>query len=84
MTGSAAARRRISRRIGAVTRRTWPVIQTRNFCVVVAAIALVDVDAAGRNPGQRLQLGDYRPQRVAVDSNGRQMWSIPPPRSAVA
>jgi hypothetical protein len=26
-----AARRRISRRIGAVTRRTWPLIQTRNF-----------------------------------------------------
>jgi 1-deoxyxylulose-5-phosphate synthase len=26
MTGSTAARRRISRRIGAVTRRTWPLL----------------------------------------------------------
>src|ERR1700682_5709838 len=33
MTGSTAARRFISRRIGRVTRRTWPVIHTRNFSV---------------------------------------------------
>jgi hypothetical protein len=32
MTGSTAARRLISRRIEAVTRRTWPEIQTLNLC----------------------------------------------------
>jgi hypothetical protein len=32
MTGSTAARRFISRRLGRVTRRIWPVIQTRNRC----------------------------------------------------
>jgi hypothetical protein len=31
MTGSTAARRFISRRIGLVARRTWLLIQTRNF-----------------------------------------------------
>ena len=35
--------------------------------VIVAAIALVDMDAAGFDPGQLLQLGDDRPQRVAVE-----------------
>jgi hypothetical protein len=34
--------------------------------VVVAAIAFVDVDAAGLDPGQRLQLRDHRSQGVAV------------------
>ena len=34
--------------------------------VVVAAIAFVDVNAAGLDPGQRLQLGDHRPQSVAI------------------
>jgi len=34
--------------------------------VIVAAIALVDMDATGLDPGQLLQLGDDRPQRVAV------------------
>ena len=67
MTGSTAARRFISRRIGRVTRRTWPVIQTRNLCaVVVAAIAFVDMDAAGLDPGQLFELGDHRTQGVAV------------------
>jgi len=33
MTGSTAARRFISRRIGLVTRRAWPLIQTRYFSV---------------------------------------------------
>jgi hypothetical protein len=50
MIGTTAGRRRIPRRISAVTRRTWPLIQTRNFCVVVAAIAFVDVDTAGLDP----------------------------------
>ena len=31
MTGSMAARRRISRRMALVTRRTWPLIQTLNI-----------------------------------------------------
>jgi hypothetical protein len=31
MTGSTAARRFISRRMAAVVRRTWPLIQTRNL-----------------------------------------------------
>jgi hypothetical protein len=34
--------------------------------VAVAAIALVDMNAAGLDAGQRLQLGDHRPERVAV------------------
>jgi hypothetical protein len=34
--------------------------------VVVAAIAFVDVDAAGLDPGQRLQLGNDRAQSVAI------------------
>lgn len=34
--------------------------------VIVAAIAFVDVDATGLDPGQRLQLGDRWPQSVAV------------------
>src|SRR5262249_21433977 len=35
-------------------------------CVVVTAIALVDMDAAGLDPGQRFQFGDHRPQSVAI------------------
>jgi hypothetical protein len=43
------------------------VIQTRNFlCVVVVAIALVDMDATGLDPGQPLQLHDDWRQSVAV------------------
>lgn len=34
--------------------------------VVMAAIAFVDMDAAGLNPGQRFQLGDNRSQGVAI------------------
>ena len=34
--------------------------------VVVAAIALVDMDAAGLDPGELFEIGDDRPQRVAV------------------
>ena len=30
--------------------------------MVVAAVAFVDVDLAGLDPGQRLQFGNYRPQ----------------------
>ena len=33
---------------------------------VVAAVTFVDVNAAGLDPGQRLQLGDDRPQSVAI------------------
>jgi hypothetical protein len=61
-----AARRRISLRMLAVTRRTWPVIHTEAVGVVVAAIPLVDVapdfDTAGR-----LDVGDGRLQRMAVE-----------------
>jgi hypothetical protein len=35
--------------------------------VIVAAIALVDLDAAGLDAGQPLQLGDDRAQGVAVE-----------------
>ena len=35
--------------------------------VIVAAIAFVDMDPAGLDPGQPLELGDHRPQRVAVE-----------------
>jgi hypothetical protein len=34
--------------------------------MVVTAVAFVDVDSAGFDPGQRLQFGNYRPQSVAV------------------
>jgi hypothetical protein len=34
--------------------------------VIVAAVALVDVDAAHRDAGERLQIGDDRTERVAV------------------
>src|SRR5215471_21243377 len=37
------------------------------LCVIVAAVAFVDVNAAGLDPGQRFQLGDHRPQSVAVE-----------------
>jgi hypothetical protein len=40
-TGSTTARRRISRRIGAVTRRTWPLIQTQNTATSALRRALV-------------------------------------------
>ena len=35
--------------------------------VIVAAIALVDVDAAGLDPGQFFEIDDDRPQRVAIE-----------------
>jgi hypothetical protein len=35
--------------------------------VIVAAIAFVDVDAAGLDPGQFFEVGDDRPQGVAVE-----------------
>jgi hypothetical protein len=39
--------------------------------VIVAAIAFVDVDAAGLDPGQRFQLGDDRSQGVAIGPSSR-------------
>jgi hypothetical protein len=35
--------------------------------VIVTAIALIDMDAAGFDPGELLQLGDNRPQGVAIE-----------------
>ncbi len=35
--------------------------------VIVAATALGDMDAAGADPAQRFEIGDDRPQRVAVE-----------------
>ena len=68
MTGSTAARRFISRRIGAVTRRTWPADPDPELpFVIVAAVALVDMDAAGGNAGLLLQRGDDRAQRMAIE-----------------
>jgi hypothetical protein len=87
MTSSTAARRFISRRIGRVTRRTpdrvrgrlWPVIpHPELLLVVVAAIALVEMDAAGLDPGQFFKIGDDRPQRVAVDGRAAPWAGWPP------
>ena len=35
--------------------------------VIVAAKAFVDMNAAGLDAGQLLQLGDHRPQRVVLE-----------------
>jgi hypothetical protein len=51
-----------------VTRRTWPLIQTRDLLGWLwAAIALIDVDAAGLDAGKLLHVGHHRPERVAVE-----------------
>lgn len=68
MTGSTAAWRFISRRDGfgdAAHLAGDP--HPELFFVIVAAITLVDVDAAGLDPGELFQTGDDRPQRVAVE-----------------
>jgi hypothetical protein len=39
--------------------------------VIVAAITLVDMDAAGFDPGQCFQFGDDRPQRVRRNLSSR-------------
>src|SRR6202040_1346629 len=44
--------------------------------VIVAAITLVDMDAAGLNAGLLLQLGDDRPQRVAVERIAMQGFGV--------
>ena len=68
MTGSTAARRLISRRIGCGDPPHLAADPDAELLfVIVAAIALVDMDAAGLDAGQLLQLGDDRPQRVAVE-----------------
>src|SRR5882762_8527137 len=66
MTGSTAARRLISRRIGFVTPRTWPLIHTELLFVIVTSVPLVDMDAASLDAGLLLQFGDDRSQRMAV------------------
>src|ERR1700704_3911325 len=66
MTGSTAARRLISRRIGFVTPRTWPLIHTELLFVIVTSVSLVDMDAASLDAGLLLQFGDDRSQRMAV------------------
>src|SRR6476646_3122551 len=63
ITGSTAARRRISRRMALVTRRTWPLIQTLNR---LAAVALVAVDAAHCDTCELFEIGDDGTERVAV------------------
>lgn len=42
------------------------------LCVIVAAITLVEVDAASFDPGQLLQFGDHRPPCVTVKRNAVQ------------
>ena len=42
----------------------------------MAAVPFVDVDAAGFDPGQRLQPGDDRPQRVAVEGGAVQRLGV--------
>src|SRR5947208_3029307 len=44
--------------------------------LIVAAITLVDMDAAGLNAGLLLQLGDHRPQRVAVERVAMQGFGV--------
>src|SRR5438045_9046722 len=44
--------------------------------VIVAAITLVDMDAASLNAGLLLQLGDHRPQRVAVERIAMQGFGV--------
>ena len=68
MTGSTAARRFISRRMEAVTRRTWPEIQTLNRCGwVVAAVPFVDVNAASLHAGELLHVGDHGAASVPIE-----------------
>src|SRR5580704_8337508 len=77
MTGSTAARRRISRRMGLVRRLNLAVDPDAEILfVIVAAITLVDMDAAGLNAGLLLQLGDDRPQRVAVERIAMQGFGV--------
>ena len=42
----------------------------------MAAIAFVDVDAAGLNPSQRFQFGDHRSQGVAIKEVGVQRLGL--------
>ena len=44
--------------------------------MVVAAIAFVDVDAAGLDPGQRFQRGDHWPQSMAVKRVAVQRFGV--------
>ena len=44
--------------------------------VIVAAIALVDVDAAGFDPGQFFEVGDDRPQGVAIERIAVQRFGV--------
>src|SRR5262249_8179118 len=46
------------------------------LCVVVAAIAFVDIDAPGLDPGQRFQLVDHWPQSVAVEGTTVQCLGV--------
>ena len=59
ITGSTAARRRISRRLALVT-------LARTNLSRPAAVALVGVDAADRNACEHLEIGDDPIERVAV------------------
>ena len=63
MTGSTAAHLAADRGGDAAHLAADP---DTEFLVGVAAIAFVDVDAAGLDPGQRFQFGDHRSQSVAV------------------
>ncbi len=38
-----------------------------NRFMVVAAVTLIDMDAAGLDPGEFFEIGDDRPQGVAVE-----------------
>src|SRR5213595_2306813 len=52
--------------------------------VIMAAITLVDMDAAGLNAGLLLQLGDDRPQRVAVERVAVQCLAVQHELAALA
>src|SRR6202035_3507424 len=82
MTDSTAARRFISRRIGRVTRRTWPVIQTQNLFwwlwmrrVSTPVSALAAVDRALAAATDRDSPTSHRPfQEGSVSGLGSDEW----------
>ena len=83
MTGSTLARRFISRRMPAVTRRTWSEIQTRNISLLRAGVVLVpqldrEIAQAGEAgfklgfaPDLAIDVAVARPRRVLRNLSAR-------------
>lgn len=84
MTGSTAARRFISRRMEAVTRRTCPEIQTLNRCGWLwPRYPFVDMDAARLHASELLRIGDHGAERVPVEGIAVQCLGMEHELSAV-